>query len=179
LRLIKSLWRALDVITKTEEEAMKKKILGLLIISVFLVPFIASSANAQPYCLYCGRSFSSGGYVPPDYYSRQNIGPVYGRGMMGGGYHGSGDIEYDPNMRHLRYMPRYERVEPMNQEDAKERVQEWVDATDNPNIKVGSVQEQGDHYIVSIVTKKEGSLVDEIKVYKYTGDMRFVRVKPQ
>jgi hypothetical protein len=158
---------------------MKKKILGPAIISFLFVLFVGTFAYAQLQCPYCGRSFAAGGYVPPGYYSRQDIGPVYGRGMMGGGYHGSGDIEYSPEMNRLRYMPRYERVEPMNVEEAKDRVQEWVNAMGTPNVKVGSAQDKGEYYLVSVVTKKEGSLVDEIKVYKYTGDMRFVRVKAQ
>jgi hypothetical protein len=76
-------------------------------------------------------------------------------------------------------MPRCERVEPLAPDEAKDRVQEWVDAADNPYVKVGSVEDKGQYYIVSVVIKNEGSLVDEIKVYKYTGDMRFVRVKPK
>jgi hypothetical protein len=159
---------------------MKKNMVIGALVGVCMILLVAAPVRAQTSglgCAYCGRSFSSGGYVPPGYYSPQNIGPVYDRGMMGEGYHGSSDIEYEPQMNHLRYMPMYERDEPLNQEEAKARVQEWVNAIGNPNVKVGSVQDKGETYLVSVVTKKEGSLVDEIKVYKYTGDMRFVRVK--
>jgi hypothetical protein len=169
--------------SKLREERTMKLVLKGVLFGALVILLAGTVAYAQPigqtpYCPYCGRSFSGGGYVPPGYYAPQNLGPVYGRGMMGGEYLGRGDVEYWPRVHSYRYMPRYERVEPMAPGEAKDRVQEWVDATDNPNIKVGGVEDKGDYYIVSVVTKKEGSLVDEIKVYKYTGDMRFVRVKP-
>ena len=44
-------------------------------------------------------------------------------------------------------------------------------STRNPNLKIGSVEEKGDHYEVAIETK-DGALVDKILVDKDTGRMR-------
>ena len=42
----------------------------------------------------------------------------------------------------------------------------------NPNLKVGKLADKGDFYEATIVTKKEGELVERIQVDKKTGWFR-------
>ena len=42
----------------------------------------------------------------------------------------------------------------------------------NPNLKVGEIADKGDFYEVTVVTKKEGALVERIHVDKKTGWFR-------
>ena len=59
----------------------------------------------------------------------------------------------------------------MTKDEAKQEVQNYIDSTRNPNLKIGGVQEKGNDYQVTIVTSN-GSLVDTLLVNKDTGYMR-------
>ena len=98
------------------------------------------------YCPYCGR-WSGPGYP---------MGP----GMMGPGY---------------GYGPQYQQPQkPMTQKDAEVVVQDFLQSTGNPNLKLGNIKDEGSAYEVEIVTKGGNSLVDRILVDKRTGWMRSV-----
>jgi hypothetical protein len=95
------------------------------------------------------------------------IGRGYGMGpgMMGRGY-GMG-----PGYG-SQYGRQYQQLsKPLGEEQARQEVQNYLKSTRNPNLKVGKIEEKGDHYEVNVETK-EGSLVDKILVDKNTGHMQ-------
>jgi hypothetical protein len=105
----------------------------------------------------------------------QGYGPGYGMGpgMMGPGY-GYGQ-QYGPQYGQ-QYGPQYGRQyqqlqKPLDRNQAKQEVENYLSSMRNPNLKLGKVEEKGDSYEINIVTK-EGSLVDKILVDKNTGWMR-------
>ena len=59
---------------------------------------------------------------------------------------------------------------PLNKDEARQQVQNYLESTRNPNLKVGEIQEKGNAYEVNVVTK-DGSLADKILVNKNTGWM--------
>jgi hypothetical protein len=89
----------------------------------------------------------------------------YGRGGMMGPMYAPG---YGPEWAQQR-----EKMEKLNEEQAKRLVNTHIQYTRNPNLKVGKIKEQEMGYEVEIVTK-EDSLVDKVFVDKYTGWMRSV-----
>jgi hypothetical protein len=50
-------------------------------------------------------------------------------------------------------------------------VQNYLNATRNPNLKLGKIKEEGSTFEAEIVTKN-GSLVDQLLIDKNTGWMR-------
>ena len=60
-------------------------------------------------------------------------------------------------------------MEPMNKEEAKTLMNNYVAA--NPNLKIGEIMEKDDVYVGEIVTK-DGSLVEKLVVDKSTGWMK-------
>jgi hypothetical protein len=139
-------------------------ILGYLMV-IFAVPAIVSGQQRGydyghrgewNYCPYCGRSFHHhGGY---------GMGP----GMMGPGYGHRGDEPRPPYYRDYR-APR----EPLDKEKAKSLVEDMLDYSRNPNLKVGQIEDKGDYFEARITTK-DGSLVDQLMVDKDTGRMRSI-----
>jgi hypothetical protein len=67
--------------------------------------------------------------------------------------------------------PYQQAQEPLNETDAKAMVDEYVNSTRNPNLKVGEIKEKGSSFEAEILTK-DGSLVDKIAIDKNTGWMR-------
>ena len=113
-----------------------------------------------------GRGYGPGYGMGPGMMGR-GYGPGYGMGpgMMGRGY-GMGPGYSRP------YAPQYQQPsEPLNKDEAKQEVENYLKSTRNPNLKIGAVDEKGDHYEVAIETK-DGALVDKILVDKETGWMR-------
>jgi hypothetical protein len=95
------------------------------------------------------------------------MGPGYGYGMgpgmMGPGY----GWQYGPP-----YGPQSEQPQkPLDKDQVKEQVDNYLKATRNPNLKIGKITEKGNDYEVDIETKG-GSLVDKLLVSKDTGWMR-------
>jgi hypothetical protein len=144
------------------------------------------SQDNWSYCPYCGS------YLGPGY--GYNMGPgMMGRGygmgpgMMGGGYGmgpGYGGYGYNmgPGMMGRgygmgpgygrQYGPQYQQPSaPLDKAAAEQEVENYLKSTRNPNLKIGAVEEKGDHYEVGIETK-DGALVDKILVDKDTGFMR-------
>ena len=87
-----------------------------------------------------------------------------GPGMMGGYGYGSSQGS----------QPYQAPEKPLNKSDVQQRVQNYLDSSRNPNLKIGEIKEQGNQYEVSIVTQ-DGSLVDRLLVNKDTGLMRPAR----
>jgi hypothetical protein len=138
------------------------------------------------YCPYCGNYLGPGGG-----YGGYGMGP----GMMGRGYGGYGmgpgtvggpgygGYGMGPWMMHHHgmgygygygYGPQYrQREKPLTEDDAKERVENYLKNSRNPNLKLGKVTGKGAYYEADVVTK-DNSLVDKVLVDKYTGWMRSV-----
>lgn len=62
---------------------------------------------------------------------------------------------------------------PLSKDQAKALVDQHIQSSRNPNLKIGPVVEKDGVYEVSVVTK-DGSLVDKIQVNKQTGWFRSV-----
>jgi hypothetical protein len=93
------------------------------------------------------------------------MGPGYGMGpgMMGPGY----GRQYSP-----QFGPQYEGPQkPLDKEQVKQQVENYLKSTRNPNLKIGKIEEKGNDYEVDIETQG-GSLVDRLVVNKDTGWMR-------
>jgi hypothetical protein len=99
------------------------------------------------------------GMMGPGYGYGYGMGP----GMMGPGY----GWQYGPG-----YGPQNEQPQkPLDKEQAKQQVENYLKSTRNPNLKLGKIEEKGNDYVVDIETKG-GSLVDKLLVSKDTGWMR-------
>ncbi len=59
---------------------------------------------------------------------------------------------------------------PLQADGARAVVENYLQSTRNPNLKLGKITEQDDAFEAEIVTK-EGSLVDKLLVDKFTGWM--------
>ena len=142
--------------------------------------------RGQNYCPYCGRYMGPGsgygmgpGMMGPGYgYGPGTMhgGRGTGQGMMGPGY-GMG-----PGMMGPGYGPRYgppygpqyqQPREPLKEKDAREMVENYLQSTRNPNLKLGKIEDKGPYFEAGILTK-EGSLADKLAVDKNTGWMRSI-----
>jgi hypothetical protein len=95
------------------------------------------------------------------------MGPGYGYGMgpgmMGPGY-GYGPPQQYP---YAQQQPQ----KPIDQDQAKAMVENYLKSTGNPNLKLGDIKDEGQYFEADVVTK-DNSLVDKILVDKNTGAMR-------
>ena len=66
----------------------------------------------------------------------------------------------------------YDRT-PLDKKQAEFIVNNYLRQDGNPNLMLGEVSEQDDHFIAEITTK-DGSLADKIQVHKMTGFIRSV-----
>ena len=122
-------------------------------------------------CPYGGRSMG-----PGRGYGMMGRGYGMGSGLMGGGYgmgpgygRGKGSMGRAPEQGEIG--PGVGRLEtPLKEEGARKVVENYLQATRNPNLKLGKMTEQGDAFEAEIVTK-DGSLVDKLLVEKSTGWM--------
>ena len=106
------------------------------------------------YCPYCGAPYEGArGYGRGQGYGMHHwgLGPGYGMGPGWG------------SRRPYRQLQ-----EPLEMEDAKKLVEDYLKFSRNPNLKVGKIEDKGQSFEVEIVTK-EGSLVDKLAVNKETG----------
>jgi hypothetical protein len=104
--------------------------------------------------------------------------PGWGPGMMQGGWGMGPGMMYrgwgmGPGMMYgYGYGPQYQqRQSPLEKKDAETMVQNYLNATRNPNLKLGKIKEEGSTFEAEIVTKN-GSLVDQLLIDKNTGWMR-------
>jgi len=98
------------------------------------------------------------------------MGPGYGYGrgpgMMGGGYQGQG---YGP-----QYGSQYQQPQkPLEEKDVKAQLENYVQSTRNPNLKVGKITAKETSFEAEILTK-DNALVDKILIDKNTGWMRSI-----
>jgi hypothetical protein len=95
------------------------------------------------------------------------MGPGYGYGMgpgmMGPGY------GYGPNQQYPYAQQQPQK--PIDQDQAKAMVENYLKSTGNPNLKLGDIKDEGQYFQADVVTK-DNSLVDKILVDKNTGSMR-------
>ena len=123
---------------------------------------------------------SPGGAAQPGYGPQGQQGrycPGWGAGMMGRGM-GPGMMQQGrgmgPGMMGQGYGsgPQYQQPQkPLEKTDAEAMVQNYLNATRNPNLKLGKLKEEGSAFEAEIVTK-DGSLADKILIDKNTGWMR-------
>ena len=98
---------------------------------------------------------------------------VYGMGpgMMGYGY-GMGPGMMGPG---YGYNQQYQQPQrPVTEKDAKGIVENYLNSTRNPNLKLGKIKDEGSAFEVDIVTKSNGALVDKVLVNKDKGWLRSV-----
>jgi hypothetical protein len=82
-----------------------------------------------------------------------------GSGMMGQGYGGL-------------YGPRFQqRQKPLDKEEARQEVENYLKSMRNPNLKLGEITDKGSYFEADIVTK-DNSLVNKVDIDKTTGWMR-------
>ena len=134
-------------------------------------------------CPYGGRSMGPGrgyGMMGRGYGmgsgTMMGQGSGMGPGMMGHGYgmgsgygRGPGSMGKAPEQGEIG--PGAGRLEtPLKEDGARTVVENYLQSTRNPNLKLGKITEQGDAFEAEIVTK-DGSLVDKLLVEKSTGWM--------
>jgi hypothetical protein len=150
---------------------------------------MGGSGYGQSYCPNCGRPMGPGGgygmgpgMMGPGYGMGSGMmGPGYGMGpgmmhqgwgmgsgMMGPG-HGMGPGMMGPGYGYGRQYQQPQK--PMEEDDAKELLENYLKSTRNPNLKLGKIKDTGSTFEAEIITKDD-SLVDKIAVDKYTGWMR-------
>ena len=97
-----------------------------------------------------------------------------GSGMMGGGYGmGSGQMGpgYQPSPQYPNNQQQQQLQKPIDKGQAEAMVKNYLRSTSNPNLKLGTITDQGSSFEADILTK-DNSLVDKILVDKDTGAMR-------
>ncbi len=87
------------------------------------------------------------------------------RAQMGPGYGGQYGPQYGPQYQQPR--------KPMEENDAKAMLENYIQSSRNPNLKLGKIKEKDNYFEAEILTK-ENSLVDKILVDKFTGWMRSI-----
>jgi hypothetical protein len=93
----------------------------------------------------------------------------YGPGMMRG--YGMGPGMMGPG---YGYGPRYQQGEkPLTEGDVKTMVENYLQSTRNPNLKLGKIKDEGAYFEAEVVTKNN-DLADRILVDKKTGWMHSI-----
>jgi len=164
---------------------MKKVMVGLaLVLSAGLI-FVFTNAEAQMMGGGMGSGMGWGQGYGSQYQNGSrndsngnrgygNDGYGMGPGMMGGGY-GMGQgmmgpgYGYGPNQQYP-YAQRQSQ-QPMDKAQARSMVENYLQSTGNPNLKLGKLTDDGSSFKADIVTKNN-SLVDKILVDKNNGAMR-------
>jgi hypothetical protein len=143
------------------------------------------------YCPYCG-SYQGGGYgmgpgmmggrgygygMGPGMMGGQGYGYGMGPGMMGGRGYGYGmgpgmmgpGYGYGPNQQYPYAQQQPQK--PIDKDQAKSMVENYLKSTGNPNLKLGGIKDEGQNFEADVVTK-DNSLADKILIDKNTGWMR-------
>lgn len=115
-------------------------------------------------------------FVPGLAGAHTSLGGMMGTGMMGRGMMGYGMMGQEQNMfEECEEMMegvtdgKQQAGEALTQEDAVSIVEGYLKKINNPNLKVGEVEQTADEdYLVEIVTK-DGSLVDKLEVNRLSG----------
>jgi len=122
------------------------------------------------YCPNCGAY--QGGYGMGPGMMGYGMGPGMmgygmGPGMMG---YGRGYGMMGPGYGYNQQYQQPQRT--ITEKDAKGIVENYLNSTRNPNLKLGKIKDEGSAFEADIVTKGNGSLVDKILVNKNTGWLR-------
>ncbi len=147
---------------------MKKTILILVMAWVAGLSFYAIEAPAHMgsgsgmSSGMMGRGMMGGGMMGPGMMGQGMMGGgMMCRGMMGGGY--------GP-----QYGPQYQQPpKPLDEEEATALLENYLQSTRNPNLKLGKIEDKGNAFEAEIQTK-DGSLVNKILVDKNSRRMRSV-----
>ena len=137
-----------------------------IILLFFAIVFVGVTLFSIKGIAQMGHGYGTGygmgsGMMGPGY----GTGYGMGSGMMGPGY-GSGQQNGPQYGRQFQQTQK-----PLNRNQAKEKVENYLSSMRNPNLKLGKIEEKGNGYQINIETK-DGSLVDKILVDKNTGWMR-------
>jgi Spy/CpxP family protein refolding chaperone len=115
-----------------------------------------------------GRGGYGGGYCPNCPYAGPRGGYGMGPGMMG--ERGSGNYGMMGSGR--GYPQRYGgHMGSLEEKEARKIVENYIDATRNPNLKVGKIVDSGNAFRAQIITQ-DNSLVEEVLIDKANGSMR-------
>ena len=155
---------------------MKKSIVfGLAVVAAVMLGLGSSYAQPMGPGMMGQRGGYGPGYGPPQqggWYCPRGGGWGMGPGMMGRGWSGYG---MGPGMMgpgYYGYGPQYQQPQkPLNENQAKEMVENYLQSTRNPNLKLGKIEDKGYAFEANIVTK-DGSLVNKVLVDKNTGWMQ-------
>ena len=109
------------------------------------------------YCPMCGQWMGPGGWGMGAGWGH---GYGMGRGMMHPGYPIGPQYQWPQRLQ-------------LEEKDAKALVEEYLQSTRNPNLKLGKIEDKGTTFEAEILTK-DGSLVDKVAIDKSTGWMRSV-----
>jgi hypothetical protein len=128
------------------------------------------------YCPNCG-SYQGGGYgMGPGMMGGRGYGYGMGPGMMGGQGYGygtgpgmMGGQGYGPNQQYPYAQQQPQK--PIDKDQAKSMVENYLKSTGNPNLKLGDIKDGGQNFQADVVTK-DNSLADKILIDKNTGWMR-------
>ena len=140
---------------------MRKVIfISVLSLLVLTFTFYGGEVRAQMGPGMMGPGMMGGGMMG------RGMGPgMMGPGMMGPGYGGQYGPQYGPQYQQPR--------KPMEEKDAKAMLENYIQPTRNPNLKLGKIKEKDNHFEAEILIK-DNSLVDKILVDKFTGWMRSI-----
>ncbi len=118
----------------------------------------------------CPYDTPRGGYgMGPGMMGPGMMGPgMMGPGMMGPGW-GSGMNPYGYDRGDQLQSGR--QMGPLEKKDAEKIAENYIQATRNPNLKLGKIEDSGDAFKAQIVTK-DNSLVEEVLIDKDSGYMR-------
>lgn len=147
---------------KTAIVGLSSLLVAVLGLGLLYAQAPSPSTTSQPdpqvqqgwWCPWCGRWEGPG---------------TMGPGMMGRGMWGSGGMGMHQGwgMRSPDRQP----AQPLSLDQAKLLMENQLRSANNPNLKLGKLTEEKDHFLGEITTK-DGSLVDRIQVDKITGGMR-------
>jgi hypothetical protein len=108
-----------------------------------------------------GQGYGYG--MGPGMMGGQGYGYGMGPGMMGPGY------GYGPNQQYPYAQQQPQK--PIDKDQAKTMVENYLKSTGNPNLKLGGIKDEGQNFEADVVTK-DNSLADKILIDKNTGWMR-------
>jgi len=164
---------------------MNKAMVGLAL--VLTMGLIFTNANAQMMGGGMGSGMGWGqGYGPHHQGGSRNNpngnrgygndGYGMGPGMMGGQGYGMGQGMMGPEYgtEPSRQFPnggQQQPQQPIDKAQARSMVENYLQSTGNPNLKLGKITDDGSSFEANIVTK-DNSMVDKILVDKNSGAMR-------
>ena len=76
-----------------------------------------------------------------------------------------------PESYGFQFGPQYQQQKPLEKEEAKQEVENYLEFIGNPNLKLGEVSDKGTYFEADVLTKND-SPVDKFLVNKNTGCMR-------